>query len=118
MRRGRCEESQESVMHILQITSPRVPPSKAWVWTPCSYQRVLGLAVGCRDFLSPVSAHVTGPLLPEPFISRDQQLIMSTDWSSGLICSLVVGVSHCISQALNAIDTSLALNKAVQGTPR
>lgn len=91
MRRGRCEESQESVMHILQITSLRVPPSRAWVWTRCSYQRVLGLSVGCREVLSPVSANVTGPLLPEGFISRDQRLIMSADWSSSLICSLVVG---------------------------
>lgn len=33
MRRGRCEESQESVMHILQRTSLWVPPSKAWVQT-------------------------------------------------------------------------------------
>lgn len=106
-------------MHILQITSLRVPPSKAWVWTRCSYQRVLGLSVRCREVLSPVSANVTGPfLLPEGFISREQQLIMSADWSSSLICSLVVGASHRISQALNAIDTSEALNKAVQGTPR
>lgn len=79
-------------MHILQITSLRVPPSKAWVWTRCSYQRVLGLSVRCREVLSPVSANVTGPfLLPEGFISREQQLIMSADWSSSLICSLVVG---------------------------
>lgn len=91
MRRGRCEESQESVMHILQITSLRVPPSRAWVWTLCSYQCVLGFSVCCREVLSPVSAHVTSPLLPERFISRDQRLIMSRDWSSSLICSLVVG---------------------------